>query len=118
MVIPLVREEGNKKAREIMKKYFETADARWRGFGLVPQSGLALKKQYSFYDAANRFPLQVPSSRPLKGCACGDILKGKLTSPECPLFAKECTPLKPVGPCMVSSEGACAAYYQYEWAEK
>ena len=114
----LVREEGNKKAREIMKKYFETADARWRGFGLVPQSGLVLKKQYSFYDAATRFPLQVPASRPLKGCACGDILKGKLTSPQCPLFAKKCTPLNPVGPCMVSSEGACAAYYQYEWTAK
>lgn len=111
----LVREEGNKKAKEIIEKYFETADARWRGFGLVPQSGLALKEQYSAYDASARFPLKVPASKPPKGCACGDILKGKISSPECPLFAKVCTPLKPVGPCMVSSEGACAAYYQYEW---
>ncbi len=114
----LVREEGNKKARAIMEKYFAPADALWRGFGLVPQSGLAFKKEYSLYDAAARFPLQVSAASTPRGCACGDILKGKLTSPQCPLFAKVCTPLNPVGPCMVSSEGSCAAYYQYEWVSK
>jgi len=113
----LVREEGNRKAQEIMQEYFEPADACWRGFGLVPQSGLALQEKYSFFDAAARYPLEVPEMPPAGGCACGDVLKGKIISPECPLFAGACTPLRPVGPCMVSSEGACAAYYHYEWAQ-
>jgi len=111
----LVREEGNRKAQEIMQEYFETADACWRGFGLIPQSGLEIRGKYSFFDAAARFPVEVPELPQAGGCACGDVLKGKITSPECPLFAGACTPLRPVGPCMVSSEGACAAYYHYEW---
>ena len=107
----LVQEEGNIKAKNIVNEYFEPVDALWRGFGMVPQSGLGLRKVYSFYDAAIRFPVEAPESLPPKGCACGDVLKGKITPQGCPLFAKVCTPLQPVGPCMVSSEGACAAYY-------
>ncbi|MDD4169820.1 MAG: hydrogenase formation protein HypD [Desulfotomaculaceae bacterium] len=110
----LVREEGNRNAKEIMKEYFEPADVCWRGFGLIPQSGLAVQKKYSFFDAAVRFPVEVPELLPADGCACGDVLKGKITPPQCPLFAGVCTPLRPVGPCMVSSEGACAVYYHYE----
>lgn len=110
----LVLEEGNVKAREIMAEYFEPVDVSWRGFGLVPQSGLALRREYSFYDARVRFPVKIPESSPPRGCACGSVLKGKISPPECLLFAKGCNPFHPVGPCMVSSEGACAAYYQYE----
>lgn len=110
----LVREEGNMKAENIISEYFEPVDAPWRGFGMVPQSGLGLRKAYSFYDAALRFPVEAPESLSPEGCACGEVLKGKITAQECPLFAKVCTPLQPVGPCMVSSEGACAAYYHYE----
>ncbi|NPV73235.1 MAG: hydrogenase formation protein HypD [Pelotomaculum sp.] len=114
----LVREEGNKKAKEILAEYFKPADAFWRGFGLVPQSGLAIKEKYSRFDASAKFALDTPETQPPKGCACGDILKGKLTAPDCPLFARACTPSSPAGPCMVSSEGACAAYYHYEWSEQ
>ncbi len=110
----LVREEGNRRAKEVMSAFFEPEDAFWRGFGLVGQSGLGLRKEYSFYDAAARYPGEVPEASPPKGCACGEVLKGKITPGSCPLFAKRCTPLNPVGPCMVSSEGACAAYYHYE----
>lgn len=113
----LVREEGNRKAKEIMSEIFEPADAAWRGFGVVPQSGLVIRNSYAAYDAAVRFPVEVPESLPPKGCACGEVLKGKITAAECKLFARVCTPLSPVGPCMVSSEGACAAYYQYERTE-
>lgn len=109
----LVLEEGNKKARAVTEEYFKPADAFWRGFGIIPRSGLALKKQYSSYDAALRYPVEIPVSRPPRGCACGDILKGKLSPGDCPLFARTCTPSKPAGPCMVSSEGACAAFYNY-----
>jgi hydrogenase expression/formation protein HypD len=114
----LVQEKGNKKAKAIIKEYFELADVTWRGFGPVPQSGLRFKELYSLYDAATRYPLTVPFSSPPKGCACADVLKGKINSPACPLFADACTPLKPLGPCMVSSEGSCAAYYQYGWSSK
>jgi hydrogenase expression/formation protein HypD len=113
----LVREEGNNKAKEIIKEYFKPVNVHWRGFGMVPQSGLALQESFSFYDAAVRFPVDVPESPPPRGCACGDVLKGKIASFDCPLFARRCTPLQPVGPCMVSTEGACAAYYQYEWSK-
>lgn len=110
----LVHEDGNKKAQDIMGEFFQTIDASWRGFGLVPESGLALRKGFSHYDAATRFPVEIPCSPPPEGCSCGEVLKGKLNPNECPLFAETCTPSNPVGPCMVSSEGACAAYYQYE----
>jgi len=113
----LVREEGNEKAKEVINEYFEPVDAYWRGFGMIPQSGLALREQYSIFDATARFPAAIiPESPPPAGCACGDVLKGKISTPECRLFAGFCTPLNPVGPCMVSSEGACAAYYHYEWS--
>lgn len=109
----LVHEDGNIKAKEIIGKYFEPIDAYWRGFGLIPESGLKLKTVYSDYDADERFPMKVPESLPPEGCSCGEVLRGKLTPGECPLFASICTPSEPVGPCMVSTEGACAAYYNY-----
>lgn len=104
---------GNIRAREMMAHVFEPCDARWRGIGLISGSGLAIREDFSVFDAGRRFALDnTPVAEP-KGCACGDILIGVKTPPECALFRTTCTPLAPVGPCMVSSEGTCAAYYRY-----
>jgi hydrogenase expression/formation protein HypD len=111
--IRLVREDGNLKAKETIETYFEPVDADWRGFGTIPGSGLAIRSRFSDYDGAVRFPVEVPHSPLPEGCACGEILKGRLKPDECPLFGTVCTTSDPVGPCMVSSEGACAACYQY-----
>ena len=110
----VVREDGNPRARELMARYFEVADAGWRGIGRIPGSGLRLGPAYRRFDALRAFPVKVPRSRPRRGCACGEVLRGKLPPTDCRLFARGCTPAQPVGPCMVSSEGACAAYYRYE----
>ncbi|MCL2766222.1 MAG: hydrogenase formation protein HypD [Peptococcaceae bacterium] len=110
----LVRENGNVKAQALVREYFYPVDAAWRGFGTIPQSGLALRPSYAGYDAAVRFPVDVPETDIIEDCACGDVLKGKVTPKECLLFATACTPVSPVGPCMVSSEGACAAHYIYQ----
>ena len=109
----LVHEDGNIKAQEIMGKCFDPADVSWRGFGSIPGSGLRLKAEYATHDARVRFPIEVPPSSPPEGCSCGEVLRGKLRPDDCPLFSSVCTPVDPVGPCMVSTEGACAAYYQY-----
>jgi len=105
--------EGNEKARQIMYQVFEPIDAAWRGIGTIPQSGLKIRLEYDSFDAEKRFNLSVPDSREPKGCACGEILVGRKTPLECPLYKKLCTPSSPVGPCMVSTEGTCAAYYKY-----
>jgi len=110
----VVKEEGTRQARAVMAECFGVTAASWRGLGEIPASGLRLQGDYVTYDAAARFPVPKKPARPRAGCRCEDLLKGKLTPPECPLFARSCTPARPVGPCMVSSEGACAAYYQYE----
>jgi hydrogenase expression/formation protein HypD len=80
---------------------------------VLPASGLRIREEYARYDAARRFPVEVPPAREPPGCRCGDVLRGVLRPVECPLFARVCTPQNPVGPCMVSAEGACAAHYQY-----
>ena len=108
-----VKPEGNKRALELMNAVFETDSADWRGIGLVPASGLKLRKEYKRFDAEQAFPIALKPVREAKGCICGDILRGVKTPTECQLFRKVCFPEYPVGPCMVSSEGACAAYYQY-----
>ena len=108
-----VTEAGNPKARAIMNQVFVACDARWRGLGEIAGSGLAIRPEFSQFDAARRFKIAVVDMPPPKGCACGEILTGIKTPPECPLFRKRCTPMDPVGPCMVSSEGTCAAYYRY-----
>ncbi|MDI6631370.1 MAG: hydrogenase formation protein HypD [Bacillota bacterium] len=110
----VVREEGNKIAQQQMAEVFAVCDASWRGFGVIPQSGMRMRPEFSAFDAAERFALPPVTARVPAGCACGEILKGKLTPRDCRLFAKVCNPTQPVGPCMVSSEGACAAYYQFE----
>jgi hydrogenase expression/formation protein HypD len=110
----VVQEEGNPKALAILNRVFEVSDAIWRGFGTIPQSGLVLREKFSGFDAVKKFDLPTPEVSEPKGCRCGQVLKGIIIPTECPLFAKQCTPADPVGACMVSSEGICAAYYKYE----
>ncbi len=108
-----VTDEGNVKARRVMDAAFRPADAVWRGLGLIGDSGLQIREAYARYDARVRFDARVPDAEEPPGCACGDILTGVKTPAECPLFGKVCTPVHPVGPCMVSTEGTCAAYHRY-----
>ena len=104
---------GNPKARASIYKVFEKCDSVWRGIGNVADSGLKIKKAYADFDAEARFHPEVAPPKEDRRCRCGDVLKGLITPSECALFAKACTPQHPVGACMVSSEGACAAYYKY-----
>jgi hydrogenase expression/formation protein HypD len=104
---------GNRIAQQIMAEVFETCGSEWRGLGVIAGSGLALRERYSEQDAARRYGVEVSSGEPTPGCRCGDVLRGVLTPPECPLFDRKCTPLTPEGPCMVSSEGSCAAFWRY-----
>lgn len=104
---------GNQKAQEVIWEVFEPADTHWRGLGKIPGSGLVLKKEYSHLDALKALGIEVPERPDPKGCRCGEILKGRSTPVDCPLFATRCNPLSPIGPCMVSSEGSCAAYFRY-----
>jgi len=110
----IVGENGNPKAVEIMYEVFEPTDALWRGIGLIPGSGLEIRSEWEEFDAKKEFGITIEDCAPLKGCKCGDILKGIKQPDECPLFGKPCTPANPVGPCMVSTEGSCAAYYKYK----
>ncbi|MDR1195633.1 MAG: hydrogenase formation protein HypD [Endomicrobium sp.] len=107
-----VSEEGNVKAKNLMLEIFDLKDDEWRGFGTVKKSGFRLKKKYAAFDADIRFKIKEEKSRK-ELCRCGDIMKGKINPCGCGLFGKKCTPLKPLGPCMVSSEGVCSAYYKY-----
>lgn len=108
-----VSDEGNTKAKQIMEEVFELCHATWRGIGEIPFSGMGLKKSYEAFDAALKFNMNLPDVPEPKGCACGQILMGLKTPEECGLYKKKCTPMTPVGPCMVSSEGSCAAFYKY-----
>ncbi len=108
-----VSDMGNIKAQTIMKQVFETSSAVWRGIGEIPFSGMNMKQQFSRFDATVKFDMDIPDSPEPAGCSCGDILMGLKTPEMCSLYKKKCTPTDPVGPCMVSSEGACAAYFRY-----
>lgn len=108
-----VSDAGNPRAREILFEVFEPADALWRGIGPIAQSGLELRESYAAFDAKRRFGLSLPDVPEIRGCKCGEVLKGRLAPDGCPLFGKACTPARPVGPCMVSTEGSCAAYFKY-----
>lgn len=111
-----VSREGNLKAQALVNTYFEKRDHfRWRGIGDIPQSALKLKKEFSAYDAEIVFDEFLPKVEldDHKMCICGDILKGKAKPFDCKVFGKACTPSSPMGSCMVSSEGACAAYFKY-----
>jgi hydrogenase expression/formation protein HypD len=108
-----VRPEGNQQALKLMEQVFEPCPAQWRGMGEVPDSGLKLRKEYQRFDAELAFDIDPGPTYEPKGCICGDILRGVKTPLDCTLFGKACTPEYPVGPCMVSSEGSCSAYYLY-----
>ncbi|MHB1601440.1 MAG: hydrogenase formation protein HypD [bacterium] len=112
-----VKEVGNKKAQDLVNKYFTVRDEfEWRGFGNIPKSGLKLRDEFKDFDAEYIFKdglEKLPVGKENAACKCGEILKGKCKPNDCPLFGKTCNPENPVGACMVSFEGACAAYYKY-----
>lgn len=108
-----VMKEGNLVALAAIEEVFETVDATWRGLGVIPGSGYAIRDEYKEFDAFARFSPEVEPTQEPKGCRCGDVLRGIMAPNECPLFRKVCTPENPIGPCMVSSEGSCAAYFRY-----
>ncbi|MFW6160035.1 MAG: hydrogenase formation protein HypD [Acidobacteriota bacterium] len=106
--------EGNPQALSLMEEMLEVKDAAWRGLGLIPKSGLRLKKKYQDFDAEKKFQLKLQGDKnDLPGCRCGDVLRGVLSPPQCSLFGETCKPSSPYGPCMVSFEGACLAFYKY-----
>ena len=108
-----VQREGNRPAQKVMGDVFEVCDRMWRGIGLIPQSGWRLSERYRAYDAAARFAVEHVHTQESPLCRSGEVLQGRLKPNQCPAFGKECTPRKPLGATMVSSEGACAAYYNY-----
>ena len=108
-----VHPEGNRQALKIMEQVFEPCPAQWRGIGEIPDSGLKLREEYQHFDAELAFNIVPEPACEPEGCICGEILRGVKTPQDCALFGKTCTPERPVGPCMVSSEGSCSAYYLY-----
>jgi hydrogenase expression/formation protein HypD len=110
-----VQTPANPRAQALLSEIFTPADARWRGLGVIPGSGAAISSAYAAFDAARRFAdiiAAVPEPKP-SACRCGEVLRGILAPPDCPLFGEPCTPGQPLGPCMVSAEGACAAAFRY-----
>jgi hydrogenase expression/formation protein HypD len=108
-----VKSEGNKKAKELMNKVFISSHSMWRGLGLIRNSGLKIRENYSGYDAKIKFNIKIEDSHLVKGCICGDILKGEKKPENCMSFGEKCTPNNPIGVCMVSREGACKIHYEY-----
>lgn len=108
-----VMAEGNPTALAAINEVFETVPAMWRGIGEIPGSGYRMRPEFASFDAMRRFTVEVEPTVEHAGCRCGDVLRGIITPAQCPLFRKACTPENPIGPCMVSSEGACAAYFRY-----
>ena len=105
--------EGNHRAKELLNEVFNSCDAEWRGIGIIPGSGLKISNKYAAFDAETVFSIEAESTKEAKGCICGDIMQGITTPNACTLYGTVCTPDSPVGACMVSSEGACAAWYKY-----
>lgn len=105
---------GNRLAQQMMARCLEPRRDDWRGLGVIEDSGLGLKEEFAAYDAQKRFPLEIRDSAGPAGCRCGEVICGRCRPEDCPLFGRRCTPEDPVGPCMVSSEGACAAAYKYQ----
>jgi hydrogenase expression/formation protein HypD len=108
-----VQPQGNTVAQELMDQVFEPRDADWRGLGVIPSSGLGLRPEFADHDAAVRLPVDPGESLEPPGCRCGEVLRGVTDPADCALFGRRCTPEAPVGACMVSSEGACAARYRF-----
>jgi hydrogenase expression/formation protein HypD len=109
-----VRREGNRPAQAVIQKVFEMTDRAWRGIGVIPQSGYRLREEFAAFDAERRFPdVQAIETHESPLCISGLVLQGRKKPSDCPAFGRECTPQTPLGATMVSSEGACAAYYRY-----
>lgn len=108
-----VREEGNVTAQQILSEVFVPCSAEWRGLGTIPESGLALVPELAAFDAERRFVIDPGEPVEPAGCRCGDVLRGLIDPHECGLFGRRCTPETPVGACMISSEGACAAHFRF-----
>jgi hydrogenase expression/formation protein HypD len=109
----IVREEGNTSAKELIYEVFEVADRMWRGMDIIPSSGYVVREQYEAYDAMKKYDVHIPDAPENAECIAGEIMKGIKKPFDCPHFGKKCTPLSPLGAPMVSSEGACAAYYHF-----
>jgi hydrogenase expression/formation protein HypD len=112
----IVKKDGNPLAVKAYEKVFRPVDALWRGIGVIPQSGLLLRQEFETFDAMTKHGIVIDaasSSNQPDGCSCGSVLKGVMKPTDCPLFGTACTPRTPVGPCMVSSEGSCAAAFKY-----
>jgi hydrogenase expression/formation protein HypD len=116
----VVRPEGNPLALAVMEEMLELKDAVWRGLGSIPKSGLRLREKYAAHDAEIKYGLALRKTRrrPSSGCRCGEVLRGVIEPPACPLFSRKCTPGSPSGPCMVSLEGACYVHYKYGSPER
>jgi len=110
----LVRKEGNEAATALINKVFDKRDDAWRGIGIIPGSGYKLKEEYSDFDIEKIYNLDIVESKSSSLCKCGEVLKGKIKPNQCELYKKACTPENPIGPCMVSEEGSCAAYFRYD----
>ncbi len=109
----VVKDEGNPEAIALMNEVMEPCDNEWRGLGLIPGSGMKLRAEYADFDARIKYAMPKITGKPNPACRCGDVLQGKCKPSDCKVFGKGCTPLHPIGACMVSDEGACSAYYQY-----
>ncbi len=105
--------DGNAAARKLIEEIFEPVDCTWRGIGVIAKSGLGFRPAWKKFDATDRFSMPVIEVKEHPGCKCGEVLRGIISPPECGLFRKVCTPQNPKGPCMVSGEGTCGAYYRY-----
>lgn len=108
----IVTKQGNKVAKAWMDTYFSVCDEAWRGIGIIPNSGLDIKDEYEKYNAKKRFHVLQREVKKTK-CRCGEVIRGLISPNECPLFGKACRPMNPIGPCMVSAEGSCSAFYHY-----
>ena len=109
----VVKEEGSPEAQRLMEELMEPCDSEWRGLGVIPGSGVQLKKKWQEFDARKKYQVPDIKGKPNPACRCGDVLQGKCKPSDCKVFGKVCTPQHPVGACMVSNEGACSAYYMY-----
>ena len=109
----VVKAEGNVAAQKILSQVYEVADAEWRGMGTIPASGLKMRDEFAAFDIERVEPVEIERVEKKTVCRCGEVLRGLINPPECPLFGKACQPLHAVGPCMVSVEGVCAAWFKY-----
>ena len=119
----VVKAEGNLTAQKILSQVYEVADADWRGIGKIPASGLKMRKKFADFDIERVEPIEIEHIDKKTACRCGEVLRGLINPTACPLFGKNCQPLHAIGPCMVSIEGVCAAWYKYggnnfQWEEK